>query len=174
MKFAISQELGKKAKVPHEIFLTNLIGNHILWFVAALGMVGTFWYPLALVPIVSLATLLYILWRAQRSKQVDEWYVMCHWQVAARRSRIFLLMLLATLLVATLGWVGYAYLGMMKVMVIALVAGVGILPVMATVLVLIVMESDILHQAAQHRLPGGVVERFPPPEGVERVTEGGA
>jgi hypothetical protein len=171
MKFVISDELTHKAKVPHDIFLTNLIGNHILWFVAALGLVRSYWQPLALVPIASLALLVYTLWRARQSKSRDEWYVMVHWQIAAERSRFFIYMLLAVLTVCLLGWIGYTYLGMMKVAVMALIGGVGLLPIMVTVLILILMESDALHQAALHKLSDRVVERYPVPEGVVVLEE---
>ncbi|MEJ2589895.1 MAG: hypothetical protein P8178_00600 [Candidatus Thiodiazotropha sp.] len=166
MKFDISDELTHKAKIPHDIFLTNLIGNHILWFVAALGLVRSYWQPLALVPIVSFFLLVYTLWRARQSRIRDEWYVMVHWQIAADRSRFFIYMLLAMLAVFLIGWVGYTYLGMMQVAVMALIGGVGLLPIMVTVLVLILMESDALHQAALHKLSRRVVERYPVPDGV--------
>ena len=80
MKFEITGEEAHKAKIPHEIFLTNLIANHILWFVAALGLVRSYWQPLALVPIVSVGILAYTLWRAKQSKSRDSWFVMCHWK----------------------------------------------------------------------------------------------
>ncbi|MDJ0806118.1 MAG: hypothetical protein QNJ78_04720 [Gammaproteobacteria bacterium] len=166
MKFELTNEIAHKAKIPHEILLTNLIGNHILWFVAALGLAGSYWQPLALVPVFSLATLSYILWRARRSKQLDDWYVMCHWQICAARSRLFIYMLLLGVLVVILGWIGYTYFGMMKVAVVAVSGGVGILPVMVTVLILILMESDALHQANLHKLSKGTVEKYPVPEGV--------
>ena len=166
MKFEISDELAHKAKIPHEILLTNLIGNHILWFIAALGLAGSYWQPLALVPIFSFIALTYILWRARRSVQRDEWYVMCHWQICAARSRLFIYMLLLALAVVLLGWVGYTYFGMMKVAVYALSGGIGILPVMVTVLVLILMESDALHQASLHTLSKRTVEKFPVPDSV--------
>ena len=121
MKFEISDELTRKAKIPHDIFLTNLIGNHILWFVAALGVVRSYWQPLALVPIVSFSLLVYTLYRARRSRQRDPWYVMVHWQIAAERSRFFIYMLLAVLVVSFLGWLGYTYVGMEKVAVMALI-----------------------------------------------------
>jgi hypothetical protein len=166
MKFEISDELTRQAKVPHDIFLTNLIGNHILCFVAALGMFRSYPQPVALVPIISLSLLSYTLWRAKQSQRKDHWYVMVHWQIAAQRSRFFIYMLLAVLGVCLLGWIGYTYLGMMKVAVMALIGGVGLLPIMVTVLVLIIMESDALHQASLHKLSYRVVEEFPPPEGV--------
>lgn len=171
MKFEISDELTHKAKAPHDIFLTNLIGNHILWFVAALGLVRSYWQPLALVPVVSLSLLAYTLWRAKQSPQRDEWYVMVHWQIAAERSRFFIYMILAVLTVCLLGWIGYTYLGMMKVAVVALIGGIGLLPIMVTVLILILMESDALHQAALHKLSNRIVEKYPVPEGVVVTDE---
>jgi hypothetical protein len=166
MKFEISDDLVHKAKIPHDIFLTNLIGNHILWFVAALGLVRSYWQPLALVPILSLSILFYTLWRSKQSKTRDEWYVYAHWKIAAERSRIFIYMLLAVLGVCLLGWLGYSYMGMKKVAVMALTGGVGLLPIMVTVLVLILMESDALHQAAQGKLSKRMVEKYPYPEDV--------
>lgn len=169
MRFDISEQQRHKSKIPHEIFLTNLIGNHILWFIAALGLARTYWQPLALVPLVSVAILGYIFWRSSRSRRVDPWYVMCHWQICAQRSRVFIYMLLFVSVVAMLGWAGYAYLGMMKEAVYALIGGIGLLPVMVTVLVLIIMESDLLHQASLGKLPDRVVAVYPNPG--ERVLE---
>jgi len=163
MQFEISEQEIHQAKIPHEIFLVNLVGNHILWFVAALGVARSYWQPVALVPVFSFACLVYTLWRARQSRTRDPWFVMCHWQIAARRSRLFILMLALLGLVGALGWVGYTYLGMRQVAVYALIGGVGLLPVMVTVLILIVMESDALHQAAQRRVPRSVQERFPNP-----------
>ena len=164
MKFEIPEDQIKKAKVPHELFLTNLIGNHVLWFVAALGVYSTFWQLVALVPVISLSTLFFTLWRAQKAKSSDPWFVMCHWQICARRSKAFLLMFAIFGAVSLLGWVGYTYFGMMDVAVKAMICGMGVLPVIVAVLVLIIMESDAMHQASQQRVPKGVVERFPNPE----------
>jgi uncharacterized membrane protein len=89
---------------------------------------------------------------------------MCHWQVCARRSRLFILMLTAAIGVALTGWAAHVYGGMMKEAVIAIVVGGGVLPVMVTVLILIIIESDALYHASQAKLPNWVVERFPNPE----------
>jgi hypothetical protein len=164
MRFEVSKEDIKKANVPHEIFLTNLIGNHILMAVAAGGLAGSFPWLMAIIPAISFSLLGYTLWRAKRSLTRDPWYVMCHWQVTARRSRIFLAMLSLLLLVMALGWVGYTYGGMMKEAVWALIGGTGILPIMVTVLVLVIVESDALYHANQAKLPNWVVERYPNPE----------
>jgi len=170
MKYMISEQESHAAKIPHEVFLSNLIGNHVLWFVAALGVVRSYWQPLALVPVVSSALLIFTFWRARRSRSVDPWYVMCHWQIAARRSAMFMAMLGLLAGVAALGWVGYSHFKIMKEAIWAFIGGVGLLPVMVTVLVLIIMESDALHQASQHKLPSGIVKRFPNP-GVEEIPE---
>jgi len=164
MRFEVSEQEIKQANIPHEIFLTNLIGNHILMAVAAGGIAGSFPWVMAVIPIISFAMLGYTLWRAKRSLSQDPWYVMCHWQICARRSRIFIGMLLLLLCVMALGWVGHVYGGMMKEAVIALVVGMGILPVMGTVLVLIIIESDALYHANQAKLPDWVVIRFPNPD----------
>jgi len=164
MRFEVSKEEIKKANVPHELFLTNLIGNHILMAVAAGGVAGTYPWVMAVIPITSFAILGYTLWRARKSLTKDPWYPMCHWQVCARRSKIFIFMLGMLMVIMALGWVGYTYLGMMREAVLALIGGVGILPVMATVLVLIIIESETLYHANQAKLPDWVVERFPNPD----------
>ncbi|NBC49173.1 MAG: hypothetical protein GVY22_14580 [Gammaproteobacteria bacterium] len=164
MRFDISPREIKKANIPHEIFLTNLIGNHILMAVAAGGIAGTFPWVMAVIPAISFSILSFTLWRAHRAIGRDPWYVMCHWQVCARRSRIFIGMLSLLLGAILLAWIGHVYGGMMKEAAIALVAGIGILPVMVTVLVLIIVESDALYNANQAKLPAWVVERYPNPD----------
>ncbi|MFB1488678.1 MULTISPECIES: hypothetical protein [unclassified Thiocapsa] len=161
MRFEISPDQIKKANIPHELFLTNLIANHILLAVAMGGLAGSFPWVMAIIPAISFGILGFTLWRAKRGIGRDSWYVMCHWQICARRSRIFLVMLGLLLVAVVVGWIGYAYGGMMKEAVFALVIGVGILPVMATVLILIIIESDALYHANQAKLPNWVVERFP-------------
>ena len=164
MRFDVSQDEIKKANIPHEIFLTNLIGNHILMFVAALGMFSSLPWLAALTPAISLAIMTYTLWRAHRSLRIDPWYVKCHWQVAARRTKLFMIMLIMLLVIGGLGWAGHVYGGMMKEAVFALIGGVGLLPVMVTMLVLILMESDALYHANQCKLPDWVVEKHPNPD----------
>jgi hypothetical protein len=165
MRFQVSPADIKKANVPHEIFLTNLIGNHVLMAVAVGGVAGTFPWAMAIIPIISFALLGYTLWRARKALTQDPWYPMCHWQVCARRSQIFILMLSLLLFFVLMGWIGYTHLGLMREAVLALIVGIGILPVMVTVLILILFESEALYHANQAKLPDWVVERYPnPPE----------
>jgi hypothetical protein len=164
MRFEVSPEEIKKANVPHEIFLTNLIGNHILMFVSTLGVIRSLPWVVAVVPTISFVLMGYTLWRARRSRDRDPWYVMCHWQVAARRTKLFMTMLLLLAAMSLGGWAGYTYGGMMKEAVWALIGGVGLLPVMVTMLILILMESEALYHANLCRLPAWVVKRFPNPD----------
>jgi membrane-associated HD superfamily phosphohydrolase len=161
MSFEISDKEKKQARQPHELFLINLITNHILLFAAALGVATS--YPLLLLPIAiaSASILIYTLVRARRALVADTWFVSCHWQVAARRSRMFLIMLaavsgiVATILLVAGGdprpqhWA---------------ILGATVLPVMVTVLVLIILETDAMQQATHGDLPKWVRERIPQPQ----------
>lgn len=157
MKYDISPQDIKKSRVPHEVFLTNLIFNHILVFVAIISASSLTQY-VVIVPIFSVVSLIYLFWGAQRAKKHASWYVSGHWQIAARRSRFFLLML------AVMGSImAIIYMvsgGDMKPQHWAL-GGAAFLPTMVTVLGLIVFESESLHQAKNAMLPGWISERFP-------------
>ncbi|MFT6915978.1 MAG: hypothetical protein ACJAWL_002295 [Motiliproteus sp.] len=172
MQFEVSPQEMARAKVPHELFLTNLVGNHILWFIGSLGIFGSFWQPMALVPVISFLILSYTMLRARRERDGDSWYVMCHWQIVARRSQVFMGIILLLVVITSLGWIGYSYLGMKKVAVLAFIGGVGLLPTLVSVLVLIVMESDAMYQASQGALSDAVYQRFPNPDA--RILESAA
>jgi membrane-associated HD superfamily phosphohydrolase len=157
MQYIVSEEDIKKAKWPHDLFLINLIFNHILMFIAFLSA-SSYWQSVILVPIASLMILAYTIWRARRSFKVDSWYVKCHWQICHRRSMMFigmivmmLLVLIAMLIVSD---------GNPRPQHIAL-SGAVVLPTMVTVLVLIILETEALDDARKGRVPDIVVERFP-------------
>ncbi|MCW8955261.1 MAG: hypothetical protein OQL09_00130, partial [Gammaproteobacteria bacterium] len=77
LKFEISEQDSRKAKIPHEIFLTNLIFNHVLVFVAILSASSLTQY-VVVVPIASILSLVYLFWGASRAKQNASWYVSGH------------------------------------------------------------------------------------------------
>ena len=161
MQFNIPEKDKKLARHPHELFLVNLITNHILLFVGLLGMAGNYPLLMLVTPSISMTILVYILYRARRALIQDPWFVKCHWQIGARRSRLFIAMLaimglvISTVLVISGGEPKpqhYAF------------AGVGVLPTMFTVLALIVMESDAMHQARLGKVPDYLVKAFPAPD----------
>ncbi|MGM0593108.1 MAG: hypothetical protein ACQETD_01115 [Pseudomonadota bacterium] len=161
MQFNVSDEDIRHAKWPHDLFLINLIFNHILMFAAFLSA-SSLWEWVILVPSASLLILLYTIWRARKAQRVDSWYVMCHWQICYRRSKMFIGMIVLMLL---------AIIGVMVIsggnptpMQIA-PAGAVILPTMVMVLVLIILETESLDDARKGRVPDSVVERYPEPEG---------
>lgn len=157
MKYDIPADELKKSRVPHEVFLTNLIFNHVLVFVAIISASSLTQY-VVIVPIFSVVSMVYLFWGASRASKHASWYVNAHWQIAARRSRFFLLMLaiMGSVMAAVFMLSG----GDMKPQHWAL-GGVAFLPVMISVLGLIVFESESLHQAKNGMLPDWVSERFP-------------
>jgi len=167
MQFEISEIEKKQARHPHEIFLINLITNHVLVFIALLGMAKTYPLLMLVTPSISLGLLLYILFRARRSLTQDPWFVKCHWQIAARRSRLFIAMLAAMgLFVAAVVLVSG---GELKPQHYAF-AGVGVLPTILTTLALIIMESDAMHQTRLGILPAKMIQQYPNPDAI-RVNE---
>ncbi len=158
MTYDISPQDLKKARVPHEVFLTNLIFNHVLVFVALLSAGSPLIQYIMIVPIFSFVSMAYLFWGARRAKNNAPWYVSGHWQIAARRSGFFVLMLSA--MCVALGIIYWVSGGEMKPQHWAF-SGVAFLPIMVTVLGLIVFESESLHQAKTSMLPNWIVERFP-------------
>jgi len=157
MKYDISPEELKKARVPHEVFLTNLIFNHVLVFVAIMSASSLTQY-IVIVPIFSVVSLTYLFWGANRAKTNATWYVNGHWHIAARRSRFFLMMLAA--MGSIMALIYFASGGDMKPQHWAF-GGAAFLPTMVTVLALIVFESESLHQAKNAMLPAWIADKFP-------------
>ena len=165
-QFEITAEDSKNAKIPHDLLLINLIFNHVLVFVACLTT-GVLIDYIAIVPITSALLLITIFIGAQRAKSNASWYVNGHWQLCAKRSLIFLIMLtIVSSIFLLLYWISD---GDLKPQHWAL-GGAAALPVMVTVLALIVMESEALHHAKIGILPNWVKERFPL-NSLEPVTE---
>lgn len=148
------------ARMPHDIFLTNLIANHILLFTAIAATGRSFFGFIVLVPIFSFCFLGYTFWRSGRVKREDSEFIYIHWQIARRWSKLFASVLLLMVTIAVLGWLGYTYLGMMKEAVFAFIGGLGFLPTLLTTLTLIVIESDSLHHARVGTLPNWARRKF--------------
>jgi len=159
MQAEISTQDAKRAAFPHELLLLNLILNHVLIFIGTMGLAGSYPFLPLVVPIISVSIVSFIFYRARLARTRDTLFVNAHWQICAQRSRIFLFMLAGACLLLLLGWLGYAYLGMAKVTVIAL-SGIAILPVMGTILVLVVLESDAMNHARKGTLPEWAAQRF--------------
>ena len=161
---AVSEQEKKQARHPHEYFLINLITNHILIFVGLLGMAKDNPALMLIVPVLSVSILLYLVFRARLSFKKDGWFVMCHWQLCARRSRFFIAMLgLLVLVVMGLLLTVGGDVSALKPGHYAL-GGVAILPTMLSVLVLIIMESDAVHKANLGEVPDWLARKYPQPD----------
>ncbi len=161
MHYEVTETLAQKAKFPHEIFLINLITNHILIFVGLLGMAKSYPLVMLVTPGISLIVMTYLMFRARHALKADPWYVACHWQLCAHRSKMFLGMLL--LLAVVVGGILLSVGGdasQLKPGHFAL-GGVASLPTLLFVLVLIVMESDALHKARTGVVPEWLVKKYP-------------
>ncbi len=161
MKFEIDPSQIQASKIPHEIFLTNLIVNHILYFAFALSA-SSLPQLIAVTPIVSIAMLGYTLLRGRLELRRAPWFVARHWEVAIRRSRMLLLMLFALGLLLGLLYAIHIFAEVPFPQIFPL-AAVSTMPVMVTILALIIMESEALHHARSGQLSKGVVEKNPPP-----------
>lgn len=156
----VMQQEISAAKVPHDIFLSNLIMNHILFFTGIATFGKSYIHFLVLVPIFSFIALAYTFYRSAKVKREDSELVYIHWQVARRWSKLFAIVLSLLVTVSVLGWLANQHLGLMKEAVYGLIGGFGILPTLITVLVLIVIESDSLHHARMGTLPNWAVKKF--------------
>ena len=163
-QFDIAPEETTRAKWPHEIFLINLVFNHILVFASTFGVFSTFPLMVLIVPITSFAITAYIIIKAKQiAKSNETWFVKSHWIIAAKRNNHFLRLLTITCAIVGGGlWIS-KMMGWSKIATIALLGGFGLLPFMVALLVLIVLGNDSMYQARHGKLPKRFVERNPDP-----------
>ncbi|OHC84379.1 MAG: hypothetical protein A3J99_03730 [Sideroxydans sp. RIFOXYD2_FULL_59_7] len=151
-----------RAKWPHEIFLINLVFNHILVFASTFGVFSTFPLMVLIVPISSFAITGYILIKAIKVEASEETpFVKAHWIVAHRRNKHFMWLLsVACVLVGGGLWLSNL-MGWSKIATIALLGGIGLLPFMVSLLVLIVLGNDSMYQARHSKMPKVAMPAIP-------------
>jgi hypothetical protein len=155
MDLEVSDSDAKKGQHPHELFLFNLIFNHIFLFIATISAPSL--QVLALiVPTISVLVFIYTMWMTWQGSATDSPYVQCHWKMAAKRSLMFFAMW--TIAAILFGIIYLASGGHMKPPHYA-IGGVAFLPIMLTVLALILMESEALQYARRRSLPKSCAEQ---------------
>lgn len=161
----VSADEIKRGRSLHAMLLFDFIVIHIFLFVVALGMIKTSYTPLVLMPIISISLLTFVLFRAAQAKKSESsWFVRAHMQLAAKRAKLFLTLFLVTgTFTSTLVFLGQQF-GMSKITSYSLAFGVGQLPFMVALLVLIVMEYDAEHQAKTGKVPSAAAKLCPPSE----------
>lgn len=163
-RFEIEKEETFRAKWPHEIFLINLVFNHILVFASTFGVFSTFPLMVLIVPITSFIITGYILVKAKQIANGNEtWFVKSHWAIADKRNKHFMWLLIITCAIVGGGLLVSKLMGWSKIATIALIGGFGLLPFMVALLVLIVLGNDSMYQARHGKLPKRFVEQNPGP-----------
>lgn len=149
----------KHAKWPHEIFLINLVFNHILVFASTFGVFSTFPLMVMIVPLTSFIITGYLAIKAKQiAKGNESVFIKAHWKVADKRNKHFMWLLTITCIVIGGGFWLSKLMGWSKIATIALLGGVGLLPFMVSLLVLIVLGNDSMYQARHSKLPKGSTE----------------
>ncbi|MFA6920303.1 MAG: hypothetical protein WC216_00525 [Gallionella sp.] len=164
MEIQSSEFEKKRARHLHAVLLFNLVVNHIFLFLMALTLIKTSHTPMILMAALSITLLAYILISAKRAITAEpSWYIRCHWQLAAKRARLFLFLFLAlgTLSIA-LFYGGHA-LGLKGPAVMAFSSILGLI-FMASILGLVVIEFDAEHLAKSGKVPAGAIASYPPPK----------
>ncbi len=147
-----------RAKWPHELFLINLVFNHILVFASTFGVFTTFPLMVLVVPITSFIITGYLLVKAKKIAAGDETkFVKAHWIVADRRNKHFIWLLSIACVVLGGGFWLSKLMGWSKIATIALLGGAGLLPFMLSLLLLIVLGNDSMYQARHGKFPKGYV-----------------
>ncbi len=161
----VTEAEKKRARHLHAVLLFNLVVNHIFLFLMALTLIAQSMLPLIAMAVLSLILLTYILVSAKKSLTTEaSWHVRCHWQFAAKRARLFLILFLALGGLTLALFYGGQAMGMQKVATWGLTGGFGLLPFMVAVLGLIVIEFDAEHQAKSGKVSVGAAANYPRPK----------
>lgn len=152
----------KRARHLHAVLLFNLVVNHIFLFLMALTLIKISSIPMIVMVILSVSLLGYIMIKAKRSLSNEPaWFVRCHWQFAAKRARMFLVLFLI-LGALTLGiFYGGQAIGLQGVAIKAFASILGLV-FMVSVLGLVVIEFDAEHQSKDGKVPPGAITHYPP------------
>ena len=162
MEFQANDAEIKRAKSLHSVLLFDFIVIHIFMFVLAISMIKSTYIPLVLMPCFSLALLAYVMIKAKGALTNEpSHFVRCHMLLAAKRARLFLTLFLITGTFTAVMYFGGAQFGMSKITSYALAFGIGQLPFMVALLVLVVLEFDAEHQCKSSKIPGAALALHP-------------
>ena len=164
MQFQPTDAEIKRAKSLHSVLLFDFIVIHVFLFVLAISMVKSTLIPLIIMAVVSLASLGYVMFKANQSLANEpSHFVRCHHLLAAKRARLFFILFLVTGTFTAVMFFGGSQLGMSKITSYALAFGVGQLPFMVALLALVVMEYDAEHQCKNRKIPAAALAMHPAP-----------
>jgi len=171
MLFDVDEATRKQAKTPHDIFMLNLAGFHLLMAPAAIVLnIG---YLGFLIPLALSLCIIALLWiRATSMGEEVPWFVRMHWRLAASRTPILLVGYLISGGIIGLALMATTGSDKGAIMLVA-ISRVAIVPVLLAVMACFVLESSGIYQAQRFEVPDGLVKRFPPPADLPRRELGG-
>lgn len=158
MEHQVTEAEIARAKSLHTILLFDFIVVHVFVFVLALSLLKASPIPLMLMPVLSIALLASVILRAKRAlTRETSQFVLCHNLLAAKRAKLFLTLFTVTGTLTAVLIFGGAQFGMSKITSYALAAGIGQLPFMVSLLVLVVLEFDAEHQCKTGKIPAAAL-----------------
>ncbi|ADL54315.1 hypothetical protein [Gallionella capsiferriformans] len=158
MEHQVTEAEVSRAKSLHSMLLFDFIVVHVFVFVLALSLLKTSMLPITLMPLLSIALLTNVIFKAKRAINKEESiFVLCHNLLAAKRAKLFLILFIVTGTLTTALVVGGAQFGMSKVTSYALAGGIGQLPFMVALLILVVLEFDAEHQCKDGKIPASAL-----------------
>ncbi|MFY9973406.1 MAG: hypothetical protein WAK53_04055 [Chromatiaceae bacterium] len=193
MFFPVPEADRRLAKSPHELAMVNLLLFNLLIGIALLAgsmaqpdsVIARYkWLAVSVPLLTSLAVIAYTWLRAARARATSPWFVAAHWRLSAGRYKGLLaayVVCAALLSLAFFGGVDEAAIeAQIKDLPPAMQAmergklhsqhmgeqvwaRIAVVPLLLTVMATIMLESGSIYQAQRGEVPGGVVERFPPP-----------
>lgn len=159
MENAVTADEIKRAKSLHSILLFDFIVIHVFIFVLALSLLKTSLIPITLMPILSIVLLANVIFKASKAAAKEtSIFVLSHNLLAAQRAKLFLLLFLVTGTLTTAFVMGGPAVGMSKITSWAMAVGIGQLPFMVALLVLVVIEFDAEHQCKDGKIPAAALK----------------
>jgi len=162
MIVTINNDIVRKSKAPHNIFLLNLALIHLLMTPATLileiGISGLL-IPLAF----SLLIMLYSLIRIKNIDINEHWFVYAHWKLALNRYRLLLISYGVTLALLLIGWLISTTSPdpNMQAILYTVFIRISVMPTLLMVLVNFFLESSALSMAAKGEIADSLVIKLP-------------
>lgn len=164
MSSATDESVRRRAKTPHELFMLNLFGFHLLatpvLLFSGLGLGG-----LIVPPLLSGIVIAYLYWRGNKAEQSEPWFVMVHWKAAVDRSRLLLLAYGASALLLAGAWLLSLGAGKSQDLMFTVLTRIAVMPTVVMVFVCAVLESGAIQQAGRGEVAERVAARYPPRAG---------
>ncbi|MBI4937532.1 MAG: hypothetical protein HY846_04835 [Nitrosomonadales bacterium] len=165
MSYQASAAEIKRAQHLHSVLLFDFIVVHVFILILALSLIKSSYLPLMLMPLLSLGALGYVMLKAKQALTREPcWFVRCHMILAGRRARMFLALFVVTGAFTAAMLLGGAKAGLSPIAAKSLAFGLGQLPFMASLLVLIVLEFDAEHQCKKSNIPAAALALHPAPK----------